>query len=169
MLTTTDAIAAAKTQLGYQEGKKNGHWDNIQKYAPALGFSNGLAWCDTFANFIFWLVGVTVPPGAKSAGCAASVAAYKKAGRWTLYPVVGAQVFYGPGGGEHTGIVTGYDDTHVFTIEGNTNTSGSAEGDGVYAKTRVRRDDYVYGYGVPYYHSTGKSPDTKWSGRDLSK
>jgi hypothetical protein len=169
MHTTGDATAAARTQLGYHEGESAGHWNNIQKYAPVLGFANGQAWCDTFANFIFWLVGATVPPGAKSAGCLASVAAYKKAGRWTLYPVVGAQVFYGTGGGEHTGIVIGYDDTNVTAIEGNTNTNGSAEGDGVYQKVRARRSPYVYGYGIPYYKSTGHSPDPHWQGRDLSK
>lgn len=169
MQTPGDVIAIAKTQVGYHEGRTGAHWNNINKYAPSLGFANGQAWCDTFANFLLWLAGVSVPPGAKSAGCAASVAAYKKAGRWTEYPVTGAEVFYGAGGGEHCGIVTGWDDTHVFTIEGNTNDSGSAEGDGVYAKTRVRRDAYVYGYGVPYYHAKGQSPDPKWRERDLSK
>lgn len=169
MQKTEDAIAAARTQLGYHEGRKNGHWDNVQKYAPVLGFANGQAWCDAFANFIFWLVGAAVPPGAQAAGCAASVVAYKKAGRWTEYPVIGAAVFYGAGGGDHCGVVVGYDDNNVTAIEGNTNSNGSAEGDGVYEKVRPRRSAYVYGYGVPYYRSTGKSADPHWNGRDLSK
>jgi hypothetical protein len=169
MQTTGDVVAIAKTQVGYHEGRSGAHWNNVQKYAPSLGFANGQAWCDTFVNFLFWLADVAVPAGAKSAGCAVSAAAYKRAGRWTEYPVVGAEVFYGPGGGTHCGVVTGYDDTHIHTIEGNTNINGSAEGDGVYVKTRLRRDTYVYGYGVPYYHSTGVSPDPHWNGRDLSR
>lgn len=169
MLTPADSIAIARTQVGYHEGKTGTHWNNINRYAPSLGFANGQAWCDTFAQFILWLVGVNVPAGSRSASCAASVTAYKHAGRFTEYPVVGAIAFFGPAGGTHCGIVTGYDADHVHTIEGNTNTTGSPEGDGVYAKTRLRRDTYVYGYGVPYYHATGDSPDPKWHGRDLSR
>lgn len=169
MQTTSDAVAIAKTQIGYREGKTGTHWNNVNKYAGPLGFANGQAWCDTFAQFLLWLTGVAVPDGSRSASCAASCAAYKKAGRFTEYPVIGAIVFYGAGGGTHCGIVTGYDDDHVYTVEGNTNTTGAAEGDGVYSRARLRRDSYVYGYGVPFYHSTGSSPDPKWHGRDLSK
>jgi hypothetical protein len=169
MKTYQDAISVAKTQVGYHEGKTGTHWNNIQHFAPSIGFTQGLAWCATFVQFLYWLTGTAVPTGAKSASCAAAVKAYKAAGRWTEYPVTGAQIFFGPGGGTHCGIVTGWDDTHVFTIEGNTNTTGSPEGDGVYVKTRTRRDTYVYGYGVPYFDSEGASPDPKWHGRDLSK
>jgi hypothetical protein len=169
MYKTSDTIAIAKTQIGYHEGKSGSHWNNLQKYAKPLGFTNGLAWCDTFVQVLFWLAGVSVPTGSKSAGCEVSCAAYKRAGRFTEYPVVGAIVFFGPHGGTHCGIVTSYDDVHVHTIEGNTNTTGSSEGDGVYAKTHVRRDDYVYGYGVPYYHGKANSPDPHWHGREMSK
>lgn len=172
MYLTTDAIAVAKTQAGYHEGQKAGHWDNVEKYAtmlPGFSWAQGQPWCAVFAQFIIWFVGVNVPAGARSASCGASVAAYQRAGRFTEYPVLGAQVFYGKNGGEHCGLVIAYDDTYVYAVEGNTNTTGGAEGDGVYTKKRARRDAYVYGYGVPYYHSKGQSPDAHWNGRDLSK
>lgn len=172
MHQVSDAVSVAKSQVGYQEGRKGNDWDNNEKYAAMLpGFATyqNQPWCAVFAQFVFWFVGVDVPTGAKSASCAVSVAAYKKAKRWTEYPVTGAQVFYGPGGGEHCGIVTSWDDTYVYTVEGNTNTNGSAEGDGVYSKKRVRRDTYVYGYGIPYYSGKGSSPDPAWNGRSLAK
>ncbi|MCA1839940.1 MAG: CHAP domain-containing protein [Actinobacteria bacterium] len=170
MYTANSAIQIANSQTGYHEGRSNGHWNNAQKYAVQLpGIADNQAWCDTFANWCLWQVGVSVPDGAISAGCAVSVAAYKKAGRWTEYPGIGFQVFYGPGGGTHTGIVTDYDDTYIYTVEGNTNTDGSAEGDGVYKKKRLRKVAYVYGYGIPYYSDNAKSADPKWNGKDLSK
>jgi hypothetical protein len=174
MFTTASLKGIAESQVGYHEGRSNGHWNNDQKYStelPGFDWSNKQPWCDTFANWLYWQIGVAVPTGARSASCATSLAAYKKAGRFTLYPVVGAQVFYALGGGttaDHTGVVIKYDDTYVYTVEGNTNTNGSAEGDGVYDKKRVRRAASVLGYGVPYFHSKGESPDPKWNGKDLS-
>lgn len=171
MYSANDAIAVATSQVGYHEGKTNGHWNNDQKFSdmlPDFKWSDKQPWCATFAQWVLWLVGVNVPPGARSAGCAASVAGYKKAGRFTLYPGIGFQVFYGPGGGTHTGLVYKYDDTYIYTIEGNTNDSGSAEGDGVYKKKRLRKVDYVYGYGIPYYKGKAKSADPKWNGKELS-
>jgi hypothetical protein len=166
------AIDIAKSQVGYHEGKSGGHWNNNQKYSdqlPSFAWSDGQPWCATFVQWCLWQVGVSVPDGARSAGCAISVAAYKKAGRFTEYPGIGFQVFYGPNGGTHTGIVYDYDDTYIYTVEGNTNDSGSAEGDGVYKKKRLRKVDYVYGYGIPYYKGKAKSADPKWNGKELSK
>ena len=173
MFTVHSVILIAQSQLGYHEGHNAAGWNNVQKYSeqlPGLEWSDGDAWCDVFANWCFWQAGITVPKGAVSASCAASVAAYKKAGRFTEYPVIGAQVFYGPGGADHTGICTGFDLQHETAIEGNTNINGSAEGDGVYQKERERRSSYVYGYGIPYYpHDNAISPDPKWSGKPLAQ
>lgn len=166
------AIQLAASQVGYHEGRANGAWDNQQKYSeqlPGFAWSDKQPWCATFVQWCLWQAGVNVPTGARSAGCATSAAAYKKAGRFTEYPGLGFQVFYGANGGTHTGIVYSYDDTYIYTYEGNTNDSGSAEGDGVYAKKRLRKVDYVYGYGIPYYHAKALTPDAKWNGKDLSQ
>ncbi len=171
MYAPSSAIQIAVSQLAYHEGKSGGHWNNDQKYSdqlPGFAWSDGQPWCATFVQWCLWQVGVSVPTGARSASCAASASAYKRAGRFTEYPVVGGQIFYGRNGGTHTGIVERYDATYVYTVEGNTNTSGSSEGDGVYRRKRVRRDDYVYGYGVPYYKGKADSPDPKWKGREMS-
>ncbi len=60
-------------------------------------------------------------------------------------------MFFGPSGGQHVGLVYKYDANHAYTIEGNTNASGSSEGNGVYLKKRARRDSYLYGYGLPKF------------------
>lgn len=173
MYKAESAIEIATSQVGYREGRKtNGDWNNDQKYSdqlPGFAWSDFQAWCATFAQWCLWQVGVAVPPGARSAGCAISVAAYKRAGRFTEYPGKGFQVFFGPHGGTHTGIVQSYDATYIYTIEGNTNDNGSPEGNGVYKKKRLRKSEYVYGYGIPYYSGKAQSADPKWNGKELSQ
>jgi hypothetical protein len=172
MYTANSALLIARSQVGNHEGQTNGHWNNRQKYSeqlPGFAWSDGQPWCATFVQWCLWQAGVSVPEGARSAGCAQSVAAYKKAHRFTEYPGIGFQVFYGANGGTHTGIVYDYDSTYIYTIEGNTNNDGSAEGDGVYTKKRLRKVDFVYGYGIPYYHGKAETADKSWDGKDLSK
>jgi hypothetical protein len=172
MKTVADAVAIATSQVGYKEGKTGTRNNNDQKYSdqlPGFAWSDFKAWCATFVQWSLWQVGVSVPDGARSASCANSVAAYKKAGRFSEYPGVGFQVFFGANGGTHTGLVYKYDDTYIYTIEGNTNNDGSAEGDGVYKKKRLRKVAYVYGYGIPYYSGKAKSADPKWTGKELSR
>lgn len=173
MYTVKSVIQIANSQLSYHEGRNpDGHWNNIQKYSrqlPGFTWSDGQPWCCTFAHWSLWQCGIEVPKGARSASCATSVAAFKKAGRFTEYPVIGAVVFYGPGGGSHAGICVGWDAVHEHAVEGNTNASGGAEGDGVYYKERERTSDYVYGYGIPYYpHDFANTPDPHWSGKSLA-
>ncbi len=165
MKSATDIIRVASHEVGYHEGRSGGHWNNHQRYSPAvpgLEWSQNQAWC---ATFVAWC--------AMKAGCAElfpktastdlGAAWFKQRNRWSEYPAIGAQVFYGHGNDmNHTGIVYDYDGTWIYTIEGNTNTSGSREGDGVYRKKRARRDDYVRGYGYPDYPEGIKSADPKW-------
>jgi len=163
--TAADVIRVATSQVGYHEGYSGGHWTNLQRYSPAvpgLEWSQNQAWCQTFATWSFQEAGM--PKGAYlvTASCALAVAWWKKANRFSTYPAVGAQVFFGPGGGSHTGLVYAYDATYIYTVEGNTNTSGSAEGDGVYLKKRARRDTYVYGYGYPAYPAGIVTADPAW-------
>lgn len=168
MTVTNDVINLAKTQVGYHEGYSGGHWNNIQKYSeevPGLAWSDGQPWCATFVSWVAWKVSAATALFPRTASCSQGVQWFKDQGRFSQYPAIGAQVFYGPGGGTHTGIVYNYDDTYIYTIEGNTNDDGSAEGDGVYLKQRVRRDDYVYGYGYPKYPEGIKSADPAYAGQ----
>lgn len=165
MSTAQRVIAAAVSQVGYHEGYSNGHWNNQEKYAaqvPGLAWANGQPWCDVFVAWCFTKAGAAnlIPV---SASCAVSMAEWKRRGRWSEYPAVGAQVIYG--GGEHTGIVQRFDAKYIWTIEGNTNTSGSPEGDGVYSKVHARTDPWVTGYGLPDYPEGIDSADPKFARR----
>lgn len=154
--TAGAVLDVARAQIGYHEGRaKDGSWNNHEKYAKAVP---GLAWVDLqeqpwCATFVSWCA---LEAGAadlypRTASTDAGAAWFKHRGQWTDHPVApGDQVFYGHNGDmSHTGILESFDDTHITVIEGNTNTNGSAEGDGVYRKVRLRRDDFVQGYGHP--------------------
>lgn len=161
-------ISTAEGEVGYHEGRDpSGDWNNIQKYAeqvPGLAWADGQAWCATFVSWCAMVSGnAALYP--RTASCSAGVDWFRSIGRWSDFPAVGSQVFYGSGGGAHTGIVTRYDDTYVYTVEGNTNDNGSAEGDGVYEKKRVRRDAYVYGYGYPRFAEGIVSADPAYGGK----
>lgn len=157
--------ATARGEIGYREGKTNGHWNNKTKYAPAVA---GLEWADRqpwCATFVSWVAMAAGAAGLfpRTASCAAGVKWFKDRKAFSEYPARGAQVFYGAGGGSHTGIVIDYDATTITTVEANTNANGSAEGDGVYLKTRRRHDAYVYGYGYPAYPEGITSADPAWA------
>ncbi|WP_316526730.1 peptidoglycan-binding protein [Kitasatospora brasiliensis] len=162
-----DLIRIARDEVGYHEGRSGGHWNNIQKYSPAvsgLEWSQGEAWC---ATFVAWCAEQSGNAGRfpVSASCAEGVAWFQGRGRFTEYPVIGGQVFFGPGGGSHTGICVAYTSDTITTVEGNTNDGGSSEGDGVYLKTRDRRSDWVHGYGIPDFDEGVVLADPGWKDR----
>ncbi len=153
--TAKKVIDQCASQVGYREGRSN-----YNKYASVAGHANYLAWCATFLVAEFKIAGQELPPGATTAGCAANVNAFKQARRFSYYPAVGAIFFIGSYGQTHTGLVYGFDSVYVYTIEGNTNVDGSANGNGVYKRRRSRAS--VYGYGYPNYAHPIVSADPKW-------
>lgn len=162
MSNATGIIKIAKAEVGYHEGRSGGSWNNHQKYSPAvpsLEWSQNQAWCATFVSWCAQKAGVkALYPVTASTDLGARW--FKDRKQWSQYPAIGAQVFFGVNGDmNHTGIVYGYDESYIYTIEGNTNESGSREGDGVYLKRRARRDSYVQGYGYPRFTDGIQSAD----------
>lgn len=168
MTTAADVIAVAKAEVGYREGYSNGHYNNDQKYSEqveGLEWSDFQAWCQTFQSWVFQQAGAKdLAP--VTASCWTAVQWFKSRGRFSEYPAIGAQVFFGSGGASHVGLVYDYDDDYAYTVEGNTNDSGSPEGNGVYLRKRPRRDSYLYGYGYPEYEGGIKSADPAWQGQN---
>lgn len=164
--TAAQVLKIAKDEVGYHEQYKNGHWDNFQKYSPAvpgLEWSQSQAWCATFVSWCFLKAGMVHNAYPTTASVWSAMQWWKAQKRWSEYPAVGAQVIFGTDGSSHTGLVYAYDADYIYTYEGNTNDSGSAEGDGVYKKKRARRSDYVHGYGYPDYKGGIVSADPKWA------
>ncbi|WP_055523456.1 LysM peptidoglycan-binding domain-containing protein [Streptomyces graminilatus] len=169
MSGAAELIRIAKAEVGYKEGFANGHWDNTEKYA---GQVPGMAWVSAghypwCALFVSW---AALKSGnndlfPRTASCAYALDWFRKKGRFSEYPAIGAQVLFGPNGGTHTGIVYAYDSTYVYTVEGNTNTSGSPEGNGVYLRKRARRDASTYGYGLPKFPEGVTTADPALKGK----
>ncbi|MFE2329922.1 hypothetical protein ACFXD5_39485 [Streptomyces sp. NPDC059385] len=167
-LSRTAYVNLLRAQAGYHEGRDpSGNWNNQQKFSPAvpgLEWSQGQAWCHVFVS---WgadeLDARDVIP--ITASCATGVSWWKKRGRWTDYPVLGAPFYMGSAGQDHVGVVYKYDADSIWTIEGNTNNNGSYQGDGVYHRVRPRRGaGSPYGYGVPDFTEETVSADPNLGG-----
>lgn len=163
-----------ESAIHYQEGRDpNGNWNNREKYAamvPGLSWVNDdeSSWCDVFACATYLIGGglKLVADFPVSAACSESETKYKQMNRYSEYPALGAQIFYnvsGLSGAHHTGIVVAYDANTVKSVEGNTNTNGSSQGDGVYTHTNQRRIDRIRGYGYPKFPEGMVSADPAWA------
>lgn len=142
-------------EIGYRETGNNdtkyNRWLGRIAGYPHGGY--GYPWCAAFASWAYdkagFVAGRDVP---RTASCAVGVKWYRDRKRWGSAPRVGAQVYYGPGGGTHTEIVVDVDGTHITTIGGNTGGSLNGtyyNGDGVYRKRVARSNSRIYGYGYP--------------------
>lgn len=164
----TQFVNLLRAQVGYHEGRDpDGNWNNIQKFSPAvpgLEWSQGQAWCATFTAWgadelgarDLWPI---------TASCFTAVQWWKQKGRWTEYPVLGGPFYLGTSGQDHVGVVHAYDDDTIYTVEGNTNSGGSYQGDGVYLRSRPRRGaGSPYGYGVPQFTEGTVSADPALGG-----
>ncbi|MFJ3170645.1 hypothetical protein ACIPJK_07645 [Streptomyces roseus] len=163
----TAYVNLLRSQAGYHEGRDSSGWNNFQKFSPAvpgLEWSQNQAWCHVFVSWGADELGARdrIPV---TASCATGVAWWKSRGRWTDYPVLGAPFYMGSAGQDHVGVVYKYDADSIWTIEGNTNTNGSYQGDGVYHRVRPRRGaGSPYGYGVPDFDEATVSADPKLGG-----
>lgn len=141
---SADAVyGQLNSQVGYHEGS-----NNYNIFAAYVGVPNNQAWCTTFVSW-----------GFKKAGFQSlclmsdySVDQYNwfnARGRASGYPAVGAVVWLGPGGGDHTAFVYKYDADYIYTVEGNWN-------DQVQLMVRPRRTSgpgglSIFQYGYPNY------------------
>ncbi|WP_280677220.1 peptidoglycan-binding protein [Kitasatospora sp. MAA19] len=158
----------AAGEVGYQAQRAPGERPSgHQRYSgevPGLGWSNYQPWCATWVSWVAMKAGVaSLYP--RTASCSNAVDWFQSRGRWSAYPAIGAQVLYGPGGGTHTGIVYAYDETTIYTYEGNTSTENDANGNKVMRRSRRRRDSYVYGYGLPVFDGGITTADPALKGR----
>lgn len=140
----------AATQVGVREHGRN-RGPEVDSYWRDIGLDAGgltlhpvgvpKAWCAAF-------VSAMVKRAADALGMPAPI--HLTAGVFTLderappamrtlHPVAGS--IFIKAGHSHTGLVTAIDDDGTIkTVEGNTDPDGSAEGDGVYARTRRRSE-----------------------------
>jgi len=139
------ALKVAIVQIGQKENPLGSNWGKpVQDYLKAVGINFPASWCMAFVYWCFEQCGHGNPLVKTGGVLNAWNTADKK------YRVVGdpqpGDIFimnFGKGLG-HTGIVEKVDANFIYTIDGNTNDSGSREGIEVCRKQRPRNK--IVGY-----------------------
>lgn len=137
-------VDAALHEVGVREVTVNGG-PEVDRYLASVGLGTGLYWCSAFVHERFRSCGVVMEPHRE----------FASALRWSLVNPVfhkgdldkylsdqrisqDGDVFTlnHDGGQGHCRIITDEDDTDIYTVEGNTNSGGSRNGDGCYKRIR---------------------------------
>jgi hypothetical protein len=137
------------SQIGVREltGKNDG--PQVEKYLSYVWLKKGQPWCAAFVSWTFYQNGVKK---ARSGGCVGlmeqGIVIYKGAKVLpNKAPPLHGDVFFiwyaNKNRVAHTGFIDEWGDDIVTTVEGNTNSAGSREGDGVYRKKRLKRQVYA--------------------------
>ena len=161
-------LKTAASQIGVREGRdKNGNWNNRVKYndwyAEAIGDKGFLtsAWCAIFVSWCANATGVLktvipmhawTPSGLNWFNKKGLVTRGKGARRGDIFYV------YYPKQNRvaHVGIVERVEGNSIITIEGNTNTNGSSQGNGVYRLKRTITDRLYFCH--PQWGSSAPTP-----------
>lgn len=150
--TAEKAIEIARQYIGYHEGANNDvPWLEIL-FEDYPQMDDDAPWCDKFLDGIIVIACDYDYRKAQYVLCGdfddytvVSADYYKDSGRYGQEPRKGAQIFLRNASGIcHTGIVTGYDDETVYTIEGNA-------ADEVRFRSYALDDWSIDGYGYPRY------------------
>lgn len=144
-------VATQYTQaIGVREATGRNDGNEVKAYLHSIKLPEGHAWCAAFCNYILKQCGVTPANSGWSPNWFPKnrvvYHAERGLGNSGTLPQKG-DVFgiYFPAKGRiaHVGFIDTWGNTKVTTVEGNTNTAGSREGDGVYKKTRLTKQIYA--------------------------
>ena len=143
---TDAALKVAQSQVGKMENPLGSNWGvPVENYIEYTGIDEACAWCMCFQFWCFGQaateLGITNPltkTGSVSHAWQVAYPNHKSTNLPGFTPQVGdIFIMLFKAGGGHTGIVEGVDpDGTLHTIEGNTDLNGSAEGVGVFRRTR---------------------------------
>lgn len=148
---TAQIIAEARRYVGIKETTRN-DGPEIREWLRRARVTKPAAWCAAFASCMVddacKATGVANRLGV-TAGARRLIRKAKEIGAWSVDPVTGGVFGIGhPNGLGHVGIVVEIGPTSLVTIEGNTNSEGSREGDCVRIRTR-RLGEIDLGYFDP--------------------
>jgi hypothetical protein len=131
-LKRNQLVRLAVLQIGVKEKTGNNDGKMVETYLHAVGLKKGAPWCAAFVSWLYKQAGLKEPHTGWSADLFPKGRLVKE--------VVPANVFgiYFPRLGRiaHCGLIERSHGHWVQTIEGNTSSEGSREGDGVYRKLR---------------------------------
>lgn len=134
---TDKALQVAISQIGQEEKPVGSNWgEPVKSYLASVGIDFPASWC---MAFIYWCFKQSTQdsPLVKTAGV---LNAWSNASSHrTADPQPGDIFIMDFGGGHgHTGIVEKIDTLYIYTIEGNTNDTGSREGYEVCRRRRLK-------------------------------
>lgn len=136
----TRVLAVAASQIGYREGRSaNGSWNNDTVYGAWYPM-NFNPWCEMFVDWSAFKAGVPETVIPKYAYTPYGLKWFRDRRQEVTSPRRGDLFFLVRSNGlaHHIGFVEKVlADGRIQTIEGNTNTNGSDQGDGVYRLTRT--------------------------------
>ncbi|NIG56445.1 CHAP domain-containing protein [Chitinophaga sp. Cy-1792] len=134
------ALSIALTQLNVREATNHNDGPAVEGYLKAVGLNKGYSWC---MAFIYWCTAnaakeLMVSNPLKRTGSVMEQWNWAVAHHLSVTDPQPGDIFIidrGNGKG-HTGFVTAVRGEWLDTVEGNTNSAGSHDGDGVYTHTR---------------------------------
>lgn len=141
----TKVVKAANGQVGYHE-----QGTNCTKYGSWYGI-HCAEWCDMFVSWVFNEASQLHAIGGKHSYVPSHLDWFRQHNRFHARgakgggPRLGCVVFFdlnGHDGADHIGIVVAYNDTHVYTVEGNRSNQ-------VKRANYTRSSHQIYGYGYP--------------------
>lgn len=125
-------VAAAQKEIGTREGNVQNTGKRVAEYLRYTGIKVPEKWCAAWVSFVFGQAGYAAPKTAWSPALFPASRQVKKAGPGMVLGIYYASLKRIA----HVGIVEEVKNDWIFSIEGNTNVSGSREVDGVYRRTR---------------------------------
>lgn len=134
-----DIIGVALTQVGYQEGKGTGVWNNDTKYGDWAGWSK-TEWCGWFVSWCARQANIptsVLRTNGKASPSGFGLSSYYSSSEYTPRP---GDLFFKKNFG-HVGIVYYVEGSYFYTLEGNTSTSGW-EGHSVMIRRRALNEFY---------------------------
>lgn len=168
-------LSVAASQIGYREGRSaSGDWNNDNAFGKWYG-TNGVSWCAQFVSWAAFVAGLPQTVVVKHQYTPTGWNWFTAHNYDVTTPRAGDIVYvYGPVSGEknprvhHVGIVEKVlSGGRIQTIEANTNTSGSSQGNGVYRLTRPVTDKLRFGR-PPYQLAVQQPPSGGTVARTLT-
>ena len=125
-------ISIANSQIGVREATGNNDGAQVEAFLKVINLPKGNPWCAAFVSWVFKQAAFTKPRTAWSPALfplARLTLTPKPADVLGIYSLKLKRI-------AHCGLVERRQNNWIISIEGNTNTDNSREGDGVYRKWR---------------------------------
>jgi hypothetical protein len=133
-------IAIALSQVGVREQTGQNDGEVVTAYLGYVNLKKGSPWCAAFVSWVFGKAGFASPKTGWSPALfplAKQTLNVQPATVFGIYFPMQKRI-------AHVGLVQKVSGSYIITVEGNTSTKGSREGDGVYSKRRHLKTIKVY-------------------------